>query len=235
MDVMFSIPAAIGLGALHSLEPGHGKGVISAYLIATRGKTRDAVLLGLISAVTHTLSIVILSVAASSAVKLFAPERLTHWVELFSGVLITIIGAQILYRHVRPRIVSMGKLSAKHHDVCEHHDGHHHHHHDHGRPSSLAGIVSVGLLTGLIPCPSAMAIFLASLTADRIPLGLGLVAAFSLGSAVTMSVIGILIVHAGHTVKRLERIGFVRSLNLLSSFLILSLGVVVTLQALIEG
>jgi nickel/cobalt exporter len=234
MELMLSIPAAIGLGALHSLEPGHGKGVISAYLIATRGKARDAVLLGLISAVTHTLSIVILSVAATSAVKLLAPDSLTRWLELLSGVLITIIGARILYRHVRPRIVSIGKLSAKHDDIYEHHHHEHHHlHHNQGKPSSLAGIVTVGLLTGLIPCPSAMAIFLASLTADQISLGVVLVGAFSLGSAVTMSVIGVLIVHAGKTVKQMDRIGFVRSLNLLSSLLILGLGVVVTFQALL--
>jgi nickel/cobalt exporter len=234
MDLMLSIPAAIGLGALHSLEPGHGKGVISAYLIATRGKARDAVLLGLISAVTHSMSIVILSVAATSAVKLLTPDSLTRWLELLSGILITIIGARILYRHVRPRIISIGKLSAKHDEISEHHHHeHHHHHHNQRKPSSLAGIVTVGLLTGLIPCPSAMAIFLASLTADQIALGLVLVASFSIGSAVTMSVIGVLIVHAGKTVKRMDRIGFVRSLNLLSSLLILGLGVVVTFQALL--
>jgi nickel/cobalt transporter (NicO) family protein len=234
MDLMLSIPAAIGLGALHSLEPGHGKGVISAYLIATRGKARDAVLLGLISAVTHSMSIVILSVAATSAVKLLTPDSLTRWLELLSGILITIIGARILYRHVRPRIVSIGKLSAKHDEISEHHHHeHHHHHHNQRKPSSLAGIVTVGLLTGLIPCPSAMAIFLASLTADQIALGLVLVASFSIGSAVTMSVIGVLIVHAGKTVKQMDRIGFVRSLNLLSSLLILGLGVVVTFQALL--
>jgi nickel/cobalt exporter len=234
MDLILSIPAAIGLGALHSLEPGHGKGVISAYLIATRGKTRDAVLLGLVSSITHTFSIIILSVAATSAVKLLTPDSLTRWLELLSGVLITIIGARILYRHVRPRMVSIGKLSANHDAIHEHHHhGHHHHHHDHKKPSSLAGIVTVGLLTGLIPCPSAMAIFLASITADQISLGLVLVSAFSLGSAVTMSVIGILIVNAGKTVKQMDRIGFVRSLNLLSSLLILGLGVAVTFQALL--
>ncbi|SEB61546.1 sulfite exporter TauE/SafE family protein [Paenibacillus sp. GP183] len=235
MDLILSIPAAIGLGALHSLEPGHGKGVISAYLIATRGKTRDAVLLGLVSSITHTFSIVILSVAATSAIKLLAPDSLTRWLELLSGVLITIIGARILYRHVRPRMVSIGKLSANHDAIHEHHhhEHHHHHHHHQEKPSSLAGIVTVGLLTGLIPCPSAMAIFLASLTADQISLGLVLVSAFSLGSAVTMSMIGILIVHAGKTVKMMDRIGFVRSLNLLSSLLILGLGVAVTFQALL--
>lgn len=46
MDILFSIPGSIGLGALHSLELGHGKGVISAYLIATRGKRQDDMLLG---------------------------------------------------------------------------------------------------------------------------------------------------------------------------------------------
>jgi ABC-type nickel/cobalt efflux system permease component RcnA len=80
-----------------------------------------------------------------------------------------------------------------------------------------------------------MAIFLASLTADEISLGFVLVAAFSLGSAVMMSVIGVLIVHAGNTVKQMNRIGFVRSLNLLSSLLILGLGVAVTFQALLVG
>jgi nickel/cobalt exporter len=238
MDLIISIPAAIGLGALHSLEPGHGKGLISAYLVATRGKTKDAVLLGSVSAVTHTMSIVILSFATASAIKLLTPDSLSRWLELLSGVLIILIGTRILYHHVRPRIVSIGKLSANHDAIHEHHhhDHHHHHHHhqhDQKKPSSLAGIITVGLLTGLIPCPSAMAIFLASLTANQISLGLVLVSAFSLGSAVTMSVIGILIVHAGKTVKQMDRIGFVRSLNLLSSLLILGLGVAVTFQALL--
>jgi ABC-type nickel/cobalt efflux system permease component RcnA len=77
-----------------------------------------------------------------------------------------------------------------------------------------------------------MAIFLAAVTADQIPFGIGLVAAFSLGSAITMSMIGILIVRAGAALKQLEKISFVRSLGFVSSFLIVSLGILVTLQSM---
>jgi ABC-type nickel/cobalt efflux system permease component RcnA len=165
-----------------------------------------------------------------------APDSLILWIELVSGILITCIGAKILYRHLRPRIVSLGGLTdKKKQEVCEHHHhGHHHHHHTNETPTSFLRLISVGLLTGLIPCPSAMAIFLAALTADQIPLGVGLVAAFSLGSAVTMSAIGILVVRAGESIKRLEKINFVRSLNFASSLLILGLGVLVTLQSFLE-
>lgn len=234
MNLFLSIPAAIGLGALHSLEPGHGKGVISAYLITTRGNTKDAVLLGFITAITHTLSIILLSLLTSSTLKLLAPDSLIHWIELVSGILITFIGAKILYRHLRPRIISLGGIAHKKQEVCEHHHHGHHHHHAHETPTSLIRLISVGLLTGLIPCPSAMAIFLAALTADQIPLGVALVAAFSLGSAITMSAIGILIIRAGESIKQLEKISFVRSLNFISSLLILGLGALVTLQSLLE-
>jgi nickel/cobalt exporter len=236
MNFLLTLPAAIGLGALHALEPGHGKGVISAYLVATRGKMKSAVLLGVVSAITHTFSVIVLAFTASTAIKLLAPGILIGWIEMISGIMIMLIGASILHRHFRPSITSLGKLSQIHHDQRDaHHDhdhGHHHWHPKHEEPSSLFGVISVGLLTGLIPCPSAIAIFLASLNADHLTVGIGLVAAFSLGSAISMSAIGILVVRSSAVIKRLDRIGFVRSLNMVSSILILGLGVMVTWHSL---
>jgi ABC-type nickel/cobalt efflux system permease component RcnA len=232
MNLALAIPAAIGLGALHSLEPGHGKGIISAYLVATHGKTKDALLIGVISAVTHSLSIVMLSFVATGALKRLAPEHSIHWIEFTVGLLITLIGVKMFYQLARPRIVSLGKLSHQHTETCEHHHYGHHHQLHHGTPTSFSRLIAVGFLAGLIPCPSAMAIFLAAVTADQIPFGIGLVAAFSLGSAITMSMIGILIVRAGAALKQLEKISFVRSLGFVSSFLIVSLGILVTLQSM---
>ena len=63
METMYLIPLAIGLGVLHSLEPGHGKGVVSAYLITHHAKVKDVIIVGIISAIAHTLSIVFLAVA----------------------------------------------------------------------------------------------------------------------------------------------------------------------------
>ncbi|MFC4769279.1 nickel/cobalt transporter [Effusibacillus consociatus] len=238
MELMYTIPAAIGLGALHSLEPGHGKGVITAYLISSRGKTKDAILLGMISAISHTLSIVFLALAASSTVKLFVPEHLTYWIQLISGAAITLVGARILRHQIRPRIVVVSKIGHSHeesghvHDeTCQHH--HHHAHHNlHQTPSSVARLFSIGFFAGLIPCPSALAILLTAISANQIPVGLGLVAAFSIGSAIAMSTIGILVVRTGASIKRLEKWPVIDALTFLSSILILCLGGFVILQSL---
>jgi nickel/cobalt exporter len=236
MELAYTIPAVIGLGALHALEPGHGKGVITAYLVATRGKIKDALLIGVISAITHTISIVCLSLLASTAIHGLAPEHITHWIELIAGILIILIGAKILYGHYYPQMLSMGKISQLHdphfadHDHHDHH--HHHHHHSHETPNSLYRLIVVGFFTGIIPCPSAVAIFLAAMTAEQIPLGLELVSAFSLGSAITMSAIGIMVVQVGSTVKNRKKVSFIRSLNVLSSVLIMGIGLFVTLQSI---
>lgn len=96
MELMYTFPAVIGLGALHSLEPGHGKGVITAYLISSGAKMKEAIMIGLISALAHTLSIVLLAVSASTAVKVFVPENLIHWLQLISGIVVIYIGLNII-------------------------------------------------------------------------------------------------------------------------------------------
>ncbi|MBP1990037.1 HoxN/HupN/NixA family nickel/cobalt transporter [Paenibacillus eucommiae] len=252
MELVYTIPAAIGLGALHALEPGHGKGVISAYLIAIRGKIKDAMFIGIISAITHTISIVILSLAASAMIQWLAPDQLIHWIELIAGILITLIGAKILYGHYYPRILSLGSLAYLQKDrlseQCDHHHHHHnhenqkHHKHDHQShhshhqhadeaPTSILRLIVVGFFTGIIPCPSAVAIFLAAIAAGQIPLGIGLVSAFSLGSAITMCAVGILVVRIGRTIKNRGSLTFARSLNMVSSLIIIGIGLLVTINA----
>ncbi|MFC4766368.1 nickel/cobalt transporter [Effusibacillus consociatus] len=230
MDLLYAIPAAIGLGSLHSLEPGHGKGVMTAYLISTRAKAKEAVLLGIISAIAHTLSIVLLAFAASSTVKMLVPVHLSHWIELLSGGMITLLGIRLLYGQLRPKVVVVGTIGHKHEETCDHHHGAHHHSHD--TPTSWPRLFAVGFFTGLIPCPSAMAIFLAAVAADQIPAGMGLVAAFSVGSALAMSTIGMIVVRAGHSIEFLEKRRVIQSLTFLSSFLILGLGIYVLFRSL---
>ncbi|WP_018133390.1 HoxN/HupN/NixA family nickel/cobalt transporter [Effusibacillus pohliae] len=230
MDLLYTIPAAIGLGALHSLEPGHGKGVMTAYLISSRAKAKDAVLLGVISAIAHTLSIILLAFAASSTVKMLVPANLSHWIELVSGAIITMLGARILYSRFYPKIVVVGTIGRAHADTCDHHH-HGSHLHSHGAPTSLSRLFAIGFFTGLIPCPSALAIFLAAVAADRIPAGMSLVAAFSAGSALAMSTLGLLVVRAGGAIQRLEQRQVVQTLASVSSILILALGLYVAYRA----
>ena len=83
---------AVGLGALHALTPGHGKAVVAAYLVGTRGRVRDAVALGSIVTFTHTISVVALGLALLALNNFIMPRWLQPALEAASGLLIIVIG-----------------------------------------------------------------------------------------------------------------------------------------------
>ncbi|SDG97834.1 ABC-type nickel/cobalt efflux system, permease component RcnA [Desulfosporosinus hippei DSM 8344] len=234
MELMYTFPVVIGLGALHSLEPGHGKGVITAYLISSGAKVKEAVMIGLISALAHTLSIVLLAVSASTAIKVFVPENLIHWLQLISGIVVIYIGLNIITQ----RIFDYREKKQKHLNTVSHNCSSHcncHHGHSHSSmttPSTPFNLFLTGFFTGIVPCPSALAILLAAVSADKIPLGLGLVGAFSIGGAITMVAIALFVVRASHTMKRLEKWQVVNRLALVSSCLIIFLGGAVIFQSI---
>lgn len=232
MDLMYTLPAVIGLGALHSLEPGHGKGIITAYLISSGAKIKDAIAIGLIAALAHTLSITLIAISATSAVKVIVPENLIHWFQLISGIVVIYIGLNIItqrYFDYQETKRNKNKAIDSHH--CTNHCNHHHSE-TNSVPSSRSNLFLTGFFTGIIPCPSALAILLAAISAEKIPLGLGLVGAFSIGGAITMVAIAVFVVRASHTMKKLERWQVVNRLAIVSSFLIIFLGGAVIFQSL---
>ena len=95
--------AAFGWGALHALSPGHGKAMVAAYLVGTRGSTRDAVLLGATVTVTHTAGVVALGVVALGLSAWVLPEQLYPWLNLVSGVLVVGVGVAVLRGRLRKR------------------------------------------------------------------------------------------------------------------------------------
>ena len=232
MELMYTLPAVIGLGALHSLEPGHGKGIITAYLISSGAKIKDAITIGLIAALAHTLSITLIAVSATSAVKLIVPENLIHWFQLVSGIVVIYIGLNIITQRFFDYLETK-QTNKRVNDIntCTSHCKHHHSE-THSVPSSRSNLFLTGFFTGIIPCPSALAILLAAISADKIPLGLGLVGAFSIGGAITMVTIAVFVVRASHTMKKLERWQVVNRLAIVSSFLIIFLGGAVIFQSL---
>lgn len=236
MELLYTFPAVIGLGALHSLEPGHGKGVISAYLISSGAKIKEAIMIGLVSALAHTLSITLLALSASTAVNVLVPEKLTHWLQLFSGIVVIYIGFNIITQRFFEYYEGKKLHDHRLHTHCGHdHCSHNHGHHQRGGgagPASRLNLFLTGFFTGILPCPSALAILLAAVSANQIPLGLGLVAAFSIGGAITMVTIALLVVRAGHKIQKLERWQVVNRLALMSSCLIIFLGGAVIFQSL---
>lgn len=115
---------AIALGALHAFEPGHGKTIIAAYMIGTRGRSVDGIVLGLIVTFTHTFSVIILGIIARLLAQSYTEEQLHGWLGLFSAILILTVGLWMLTQRL-----SGG--SGHHHLHLFNKGNHNHHHHDH--------------------------------------------------------------------------------------------------------
>ncbi len=212
--ILASLAAAVFWGAAHALSPGHGKTIITAYLVGRRGTPRHAALLGLIVTVTHTAGVFALGMVTLLLSRFIVPEQLYPWLNLVSGLLVVAIGASVLRARWRHRV---------------HHHHHHHDEHDLGRRSLLA----VGISGGLLPCPSALVVLLAAISLHRVGFGLLLIVAFSAGLALSITGIGLVAVLARGAFRRLsfER-GVVALLPAVSALVILGAGIAMTVHAI---
>jgi nickel/cobalt exporter len=124
--------AAFVLGAFHALEPGHGKTVVAAYLVGTKGRTYEAVLLGIIVTITHTFSIIVLAVIAKFAAASFTDQQLHTYLGFIAAILILGVGLSMLYSRWRA-------IHGHHHHGHGHSHGHNHCGHDHGHHDDHEG------------------------------------------------------------------------------------------------
>ncbi len=92
---------ALVVGALHALTPGHGKAMVAAYLVGSRGKVKDAILLGGVVTFTHTVGVVALGLILLLISNFVVPRSLTPILELASGLLVIVLGAYLLVRRWR--------------------------------------------------------------------------------------------------------------------------------------
>jgi nickel/cobalt exporter len=218
--ILASLAAALFWGAAHALSPGHGKTIITAYLVGQRGTPRHAALLGLVVTITHTIGVFALGAVTLALSQWIVPETLYPWLNLVSGLLVVGIGAAVLRSRLRRR---------RHH---AHDHDHHHHHHPKPDTLSLRSLLAVGVSGGLLPCPSALVVLLAAISLHRIAFGLVLIVAFSAGLALTITGIGLVAVLARSTFRRIGFDGpLVRLLPAASALVILAAGLAMTLRA----
>jgi ABC-type nickel/cobalt efflux system permease component RcnA len=211
--LLFLLLAAFGWGAVHALSPGHGKAMVAAYLVGTRGSARDALGLGLTVTVTHTIGVFALGVVTLALSAYVLPEDLYPWLNLASGLLVLGVGGAVLRGRVR---------KARRH--------HHHHHH---APITRRGLLAMGASAGLIPCPSALVVLLGAIAQHEVALGLLLIVAFSAGLAATLTALGIAVVHAGRLTARIAPDGrLIAVLPAASALVIVVAGTLLTVQAL---
>lgn len=255
--------SSFGLGSLHALEPGHGKTVVGAYLVGSKGTSWDAVLLGVVVTFTHTGIVILLGVLSTVAAAYFVPDTVRKVLEVVSGLLIVGVGGWMIgvrirqarrhrHGHDHPHDEEHGHghgvhSEHEHDEHGEHEDALPPHGHDHGhchshapilkpgqRPS-LWQLITLGVSGGIVPCPAALAVLLAAISFGNFLRGVSLVVIFSLGMATALVAIGIMMVHAAKFAgKYVAQSRWTQIVPVISAIIITLVGVGLTVKAFVD-
>ena len=216
--------------------------MMGAFIVAVRGTSLQALLLGVSAAFSHSIIVWVLAVLALTYGDEMIGEKLEPYFIAGSGAIVMVVGLYMLWR-------AYGRAGARargrhHHGRHRHHDHHSHRHHDHdddahalahareietrfanGKATNLQTI-GFGLVGGLIPCPAAITVLLLCLGIGQFWLGVGMVASFSIGLAVTLVAVGMTaVLGLRYASKRFSGAGrFLASTPYVSGVLILLIG-----------
>lgn len=201
---ILALGAAFLVGALHALTPGHNKTLTGSYLVGSRARLRDAVLLGATTALSHTASALVIGILAVSTIGQLVSTQYLRWVGIPSGLLTMTLGLYLVWKNARGGHDHSYDHSHAH-DAAHAQDETHSHEHPHPHPHrshpapdsiTLGGLFVMGLMHGIVPTIDALAIILVALSVSQIALGVGLVVAYSVGIAGVLIAVGALFLRA---------------------------------------
>ena len=224
---------AAGLGALHALEPGHGKTIVAAYLVASKGTARHALLLGIIVTISHTAGVYLLGAITLYAQKYILPDRIYPFLGVLSGILIVGMGLYLfLQRYLGEDFAHKHSYEISAEDEAAQ-----------GTTQLQPGTVSprqlfvLGITGGIVPCPAALVVLLSAVALHRTGFGLFLIVAFSIGLAAVLIAMGLVAVYARRAVSglRLDRPLVQRWLPLGSAAMVTVLGFGIAMRSLVAA
>ncbi|MCW3097438.1 MAG: high-affinity nickel-transporter [Chthonomonadaceae bacterium] len=231
--VLVALGLAFLFGAMHALSPGHGKTMVAAALVGTRGTAWHAILLGAVVTLTHTVGVFALGVITLAATQQAVPERFYPILTAISGGLIVCVGANLFAQQLHKRRSERGPEAPFEDEEGE------------GSVApplppdaklSLRSLVALGITGGAVPCPSALVVMLSAMALHRIAFGLVLILSFSLGLAVVLTGIGLVVVRLGAGIERLPwNARLIARLPIVSAATILLTGIVFMVRAFRGG
>ena len=220
--IVLSLLLAFGLGAVHALAPGHGKTLMAAYLVGTGGRVGQAFAVGAAVSAMHTASVLGIGLLVLWAQRAVEPEQAYPWLGLTAGLVAIAVGVGLLRARLR----------------TDHDHGEHAHVHADGplagSPLSRKGLAAIAVSGGILPSPAALLVLLAAVALHRVAFGLSLIAAFSVGLATALVVVGVVAIRARELIARRFHSKAARSLPLFSAGAIAMVGLVLTIRALAQ-
>jgi ABC-type nickel/cobalt efflux system permease component RcnA len=214
-------------GIFHAAGPGHGKAVISSYLVANNETWRRGLLLSFAAAAVQALTAIV--IVGIAAVLLNATARTmgvtVRIVEIAGYALIVLIGLRLLWvkGHALLRLLRPAAPGHGHAHHGHDHAHHHHHGHDHAEeasawghahapePSDLAGRhwlrrgLAATFAVGLRPCSGAIIVLVFALAQGLFGIGVAATLAMALGTAITVAAIAMLALGARGLAGRLAQ------------------------------
>lgn len=204
----------------HALGPGHGKAILSAYVLANRETVRNGAILAFASSLVQALVAIAMVGIAAGILNVTGAvlNEVTAWLELGAYGLLTALGAWLVYKHIAKPIIGWfsrqtGSL-ADHHGHEHHQEPSHDHHHHHDQacgcghvhmpdPQQVAGklnwrkawgaIVTIGLR----PCSGAILVLVFALSQQFFIAGMAAALAMGLGTGLTVATLAMMSLTVG--------------------------------------
>ena len=217
------IGIAFAYGVLHAAGPGHGKAVISSYVLANEETVRRGIALSFLSAIFQALSAIVFVgllalIFKQTSLQMKGTEAA---IETLSWGLVAAVGAFLLWRQVRP-LLGRGRLVSLDSVKTDHDHGHHSHDREHGAacscghshmpsPKDLQGTswswreaLPLALSVGIRPCSGAILLLIFALSQGMLWAGILGTFAMALGTAITVSALAAMAVGSRNWAQRMS-------------------------------
>jgi len=211
LQAWWLLALSFAYGVFHALGPGHGKAILSAYVVANRETLKNGAILAFVSSLVQALVAIALVGVAAGILNVTGAvlNEVTAYLELIAYAFLVLLGTWLIYRHVLIPVV--GLVRTKHHDH-DHSDHHHDHHHDHDHsqgdqaccghshfpaPEQVAGQLSwrkawgAILAIGLRPCSGAILVLVFALSQQFFLAGVAAALAMGLGTGITVATLAL--------------------------------------------
>ena len=211
MSESLTITSIFMLGCLHALEPGHGKTFLLAYTIGGKLNFQKILLLTASLLLSHFFVLSLIAILFNKLLNEISNSYIHNFSHWITPIIIILFGSYILIR-------SIYRERHTHNDDCGH---------DHEKfgDSKIENPITVGILTGLLPCASSIAVIVMTGMTPSITSIIRFIAIYVLGSALVLFIIVIAFNFTKNIIiQKLNKVDFNFNQEILSGCLILLVG-----------